>query len=190
MVWEPFGSASIQWNAQAKTGLTCQRSLLAGLAGPQLSLAGEPVEIRMQGNTDGSHVWFDPVGLRVKPGQTIRWINLDPGNSHTATAYHSKNFGRPLRIPAGAEPWNSDYLLPNEVFSAMLIVEGVYDFFCVPHEHAAWSGGSSSVNRADLQPAACRRTPQAGSQSLTLRSGPSRPSKTSCAEASSSAYNG
>ena len=56
--------------------------------GPGLPLAGEAVEIRMQGNTDGSHVWFDPVGLRIEPGQTIRWINLDPGNSHTATAYH------------------------------------------------------------------------------------------------------
>ena len=94
----------------------------------------------MQGNPDGSHVWFDPVGLRIEPGQTIRWINLDPGNSHTATAYHPKNFERPLRIPEEAEPWNSDYLLPNESFVVTLNVEGVYDFFCVPHEHAGMVG--------------------------------------------------
>ncbi|PVE23596.1 hypothetical protein DC522_14970 [Microvirga sp. KLBC 81] len=114
--------------------------LLAGLAGPRSPLAGEPVEIRMQGNTDGSHVWFDPIGLRIEPGQTIRWVNLDSGNSHTATAYHPENFERPLRIPEGAEPWNSDYLLPNETFSVTLTVEGVYDFFCVPHEHAGMVG--------------------------------------------------
>jgi plastocyanin len=114
--------------------------LLAGLAGPRLPLAGEPAEIRMQGNPDGSHVWFDPVGLRVEPGQTIRWVNLDPGNSHTATAYHPKNFERPQRIPEGAEPWNSDYLLPDESFSVTLTVEGVYDFFCIPHEHAGMVG--------------------------------------------------
>jgi plastocyanin len=114
--------------------------LLAGLAGPRFPLAREAVEIRMQGNTDGSHVWFDPIGLRVEPGQTIRWVNLDPGNSHTATAYHPKNFERPLRIPEGAEPWNSDYLLPNETFSVTVSVEGVYDFFCVPHEHAGMVG--------------------------------------------------
>jgi plastocyanin len=113
---------------------------LAGLAWPRLSLASEQVEIRMQGNTDGSHVWFDPVGLRVEPGQPIRWINLDPGNSHTATAYHPQNLERPLRIPEGAEPWNSDYLLPNESFSVTLTAEGVYDFFCVPHEHAGMVG--------------------------------------------------
>jgi len=90
--------------------------LLAGLAWPRLPLAAEAVEIRMQGNADGSQVWFNPIGLRIKPGQTIRWVNLDSGNSHTATAYHPKNFERPLRIPEGAEPWNSDYLLPNESF--------------------------------------------------------------------------
>jgi plastocyanin len=110
--------------------------VLADLVGSRRPLAGEPVEVRMQGNTDGSYVWFDAVGLRVQLGQTIRWINLDPGNSHTATAYHPKNFGHPLRIPEGAEPWNSDYLMPNEVFSVTLLVQGVYDFFCIPHEHA------------------------------------------------------
>jgi plastocyanin len=114
--------------------------LLAGLALPRLPLAAEAVEIRMQGNADGSQVWFNPIGLRIKPGQTIRWVNLDQGNSHTATAYHPKNFERPLRIPEGAEPWNSDYLLPNESFSVTLKDEGVYDFFCVPHEHAGMVG--------------------------------------------------
>lgn len=114
--------------------------LLAGLSLPRLAVADEPVEIRMQGNADGSHVWFDPVGLRIEPGQTIRWINLDPGNSHTATAYHPKNFERPRRIPEGADPWDSNYLLPDESFSVTLPVEGVYDFFCVPHEHAGMVG--------------------------------------------------
>ncbi|SCX86408.1 plastocyanin/azurin family copper-binding protein [Microvirga guangxiensis] len=113
---------------------------LAGLAWPRHMHAAEAVEIRMQGNQDGSHVWFDPVGLRIEPGQTIRWINLDSGNSHTVTAYHPNNFDRPLRIPEGAQPWNSDYLLPDESFSVTLTVEGVYDFYCIPHEHAGMVG--------------------------------------------------
>jgi plastocyanin len=114
--------------------------LLAGLAAFRLPLADELTEIRMLGNTDGSDVWFDPVGIRIEPGRTIRWTNLDPGNSHTATAYHPRNFDRPLRIPRGAEPWNSDYLLPNETFHLTLTVEGVYDFYCIPHEHAGMVG--------------------------------------------------
>ena len=45
--------------------------ILAGLGVPAVAVASGSVEIRMQGNADGSHVWFDPVGLRVAPGQTI-----------------------------------------------------------------------------------------------------------------------
>jgi plastocyanin len=150
-------------------------ALLAGLAWPRLPLASESYEIRMQGNTDGSHVWFDPIGLRVEPGQTIRWINLDPGNSHTATAYHPKNFERPLRIPEAAKPWDSDYLLPNESFAVRLTQEGVYDFFCVPHEHAGMVGriivgrpGPSPANNVSARPAGGEPVPE-----IALRAFPS-----------------
>ena len=70
--------------------------------------------IRMRGDATGAHVGFDPVGLRILPGQTVRWTNGDAGNAHTATAYHPANFDRPRRIPAAAAPWDSDYLLPDE----------------------------------------------------------------------------
>ena len=113
--------------------------LLAGLAAPRLLHAGGAVDILLRGNADGSQVWFDPVGVRIESGGTVRWTNRDSGNSHTATAYHPRN-DRPLRIPPGAEPWNSDYLLPDESFSITLAVEGVYDFFCIPHEHAGMVG--------------------------------------------------
>ncbi|WP_192248738.1 plastocyanin/azurin family copper-binding protein [Mesorhizobium silamurunense] len=101
---------------------------------------GEIVEIKMQGNEDGSHVWFDPIGILIKPGQTIRWINLNPGNSHTTTAYNPANFERPLRMPKAAKSWDSDYLLPNESFSVTFTEQGVYDYFCIPHEHAGMVG--------------------------------------------------
>ena len=34
-----------------------------------------------------------------RPGDTVRWLNVDPGNAHTATAYHPANSDRPRRIP-------------------------------------------------------------------------------------------
>lgn len=123
-----------------RTVLRTGGALLAVLLPHPMPLAGEPVEIRMQGKTDGSDIWFDPIGLRIRPGQTLRWINKDPGNSHTSTAYHPSNLGRVLRIPKGAAPWDSGYLLPDESFSVTLTVEGVYDFFCIPHEHAGMVG--------------------------------------------------
>lgn len=98
------------------------------------------VDIAMRGNDDGSAVWFDPVGVLVRPGQTVRWTNKDPGNSHTSTAYHPDNDGHPLRIPSRARPWNSDYLLPDEAFDAVFDAPGVYDYFCIPHEHSGMVG--------------------------------------------------
>src|SRR5262245_14427613 len=118
--------------------------ILAGSAWLILSrsplLASAPVDIRMQGRADGSEVWFDPIGLLIEPGQTIRWTNGDPGNSHTTTAYHPAILERALRIPDKAKPWDSDYLLPDESFSVTLSVPGVYDYYCQPHEHAGMVG--------------------------------------------------
>lgn len=121
--------------------LTAGGGLAAALSPSfKATMANEVIEIRMEGRDDGTHVWFDPIGVLIKPGQMIRWINLNPGNSHTATAYHPANFERPLRIPKGAKSWNSDYLLPNESFSVFFAVEGIYDYFCIPHEHAGMVG--------------------------------------------------
>jgi plastocyanin len=102
--------------------------------------AGEQIEVTMQGRNDGSHVWFDPTGILIQPGQTIRWTNIDQGNSHTTTAYSPANFGRPLRMPREAKSWNSDYLLPGETFSVTFIEKGVYDYYCIPHEKAGMVG--------------------------------------------------
>src|SRR4051812_17864249 len=60
--------------------------LLAGSVLPRSAASADAVESRMQGNADGSKVWFDPIGVLVQPGQTIRWTNRDPGNSHTTAA--------------------------------------------------------------------------------------------------------
>ncbi len=157
---------SRRWMLQTGGGLTA-----ALLFGPRVARAADPIEIVMGGRLDGSHVWFDPIGLRIEPGQTIRWVNRDAGNSHTATAYHPDNFGRPRRMPSAASPWDSDYLLPGESFSVTLTKPGVYDYYCVPHEHAGmvgriivgspeppgWTNGPSSDG--DLPDAALRAFP-------------------------------
>jgi plastocyanin len=114
--------------------------LAALLVRPAASVAADMVEIVMRGKPDGSHVWYDPLGIHVQPGQTIRWTNRDPGNSHTVTCYHPEMFDRPLRIPAGAKPWDSDYLLPGQSFSVTLTKAGIYDYYCVPHEPAGMVG--------------------------------------------------
>ncbi|MFB9223910.1 plastocyanin/azurin family copper-binding protein [Paracoccus cavernae] len=111
---------------------------LAALA--TMATAGGEVVISMRGTARGEHVWFSPQGLAIAPGTPLRFVNDDPGNSHTATAYHPSVLDRPLRIPEMAKPWDSDFLLPGQSFSLTLTVPGVYDYCCQPHEMAGMVG--------------------------------------------------
>lgn len=115
---------------------------LAGLACPALvrsARAEAVVEIRMRSADRGARVWFDPIGVRLQPGQTVRWVLEE--SVHTTTAYHPDNLHHPLRIPREAQPWNSGYLVePGAQFEVTLHVEGVYDYFCIPHEAAGMVG--------------------------------------------------
>ena len=100
-----------------------------------------PTEIiEMRGTARGERIWFAPRGLAVASGTTFRFVNRDPGNSHTSTAYHPDIFDRKRRIPERAQPWDSDFLLPGESFEIVLTVPGVYDYYCQPHEMAGMAG--------------------------------------------------
>jgi plastocyanin len=95
--------------------------------------------IEMRSDVSGSHVWFDPIGLYVDPGTTVRWIARQ--NVHTTTAYHPRNNHHSLRIPEHAAPWDSGFLVnPGDHFEVTLTVPGVYDYFCAPHEAAGMVG--------------------------------------------------
>ena len=63
---------------------------LAGLAASRAAhaatLAGsQPVEIGMMSDTLGTSVWFDPIGVLIEPGQTVRWTVHS--NVHTTMRY-------------------------------------------------------------------------------------------------------
>lgn len=114
---------------------------LAGLAAPGLVGATRAAEITMRSTPRGEEAWFEPIGLRIEPGQTVRWVMASPGNPHTTTAYHPTNASHSLRIPATAAPWDSGFLVnPGDTFEVTLTVEGVYDYFCLPHEAAGMVG--------------------------------------------------
>jgi plastocyanin len=113
--------------------------VLAGLAVWWPARATAPVEIHMMSDTLGTKVWFDPIGIHVVPGQVIRWTVHS--SVHTTTAYHPRNNHHSLRIPEGAEPWDSRFLVnPGNHFDVTLTVPGVYDYFCAPHEAAGMVG--------------------------------------------------
>ncbi len=126
-------------------GILTRRAVVAAGSGLLLSPllggrsdAADVVEIRMKSDIAGGVVGFDPIGVLLQPGQTVRWIC--DANVHTTTAYSPKNDDHSLRIPKEAPPWASDFLLPGERFEVKLTVEGVYDYYCAPHEMAGMVG--------------------------------------------------
>ncbi|HEX7005132.1 MAG TPA: plastocyanin/azurin family copper-binding protein [Trueperaceae bacterium] len=144
-------------------GLLIGLLLFSGAAFAQQGGEGEVVEIRMV--SEGANFYFDPVGIHVAPGTTIRFIN--ESGQHSATAYCDGN-GKPQRIPDGAECWNSGILTEaGATFEVTLTEEGVYDYFCIPHEALGMVGriivGSADAytppEPTDLMPAAQQALP-------------------------------
>lgn len=121
-------------------GLAAGRLLLSGDgSGREAAAPDDVVEVRMTTAGNGSGAWFDPVGLRVMPGTAVRW--RPARGVHTATAYHPENGGLPLRIPPGADPWDSGYLTDEgDAFTRTFRREGIHDYFCRPHEAAGMVG--------------------------------------------------
>jgi plastocyanin len=84
--------------------------------------------------SEGTEYYFDPIGLRVEPGDTVRWVNVE--GAHSATSYDDGNGGATeTRIPEGAEAWNSGTMTEQgATFEYTFEEEGTYDYFCIPHK--------------------------------------------------------
>lgn len=76
--------------------------------------------------TDGDEYIFDPIGLQIEPGDTVRWVN--ESGSHSATAYED-------RIPEGTPAFDSGVLTDSGAeFEQTFDTEGTVDYFCTPHK--------------------------------------------------------
>ncbi|MFB6354243.1 MAG: plastocyanin/azurin family copper-binding protein [Halobacteriales archaeon] len=84
----------------------------------------------------GQH--FEPHVLRLNVGGTATWVN--ESGTHSATAYHPDN-DRPLLMPEAGDPFDSGILSEEGAeFEATFDTEGVYHFFCRPHESVGMLG--------------------------------------------------
>lgn len=63
---------------------------------------------------------FDPVALKIAPGDKVKWTNMSGHNTH----FEKGN------IPEGVEPWKTDL---GEDASHTFDKEGVYLYKCDPH---------------------------------------------------------
>ena len=85
----------------------------------------------------GTDARFVPALVEVGQGDVIRFEILE--GMHTVTAYHPKN-RRPLRIPQSAASFDSGMLSEGDIWFLKIKVEGIYDYFCMPHERLGHVG--------------------------------------------------
>jgi len=86
---------------------------------------GQETPVVTMGNT-----YFDPIGLSVEPGTTVRF-EIDAG-SHSAIAYSD-------RIPSGATPFDST-VISEGGFEHTFDTPGAYDYYCIPHQSMGMVG--------------------------------------------------
>jgi len=75
--------------------------------------------------------YFEPTGLYIKPGDTIKFSMATP--HHNVNAYHP-GFGYNQRVPDGTPAYSSPVLTGGDAWYYTFEQEGVHDIMCAPHE--------------------------------------------------------
>lgn len=115
-----------------QTRMTQTRRQFLGLvgAGAVASAAARPAAAQETPVVTMEKNYFDPVGLYVEPGTTVRF-ELAAG-THTATAYED-------RVPEGATAFDSGILTEGS-FEHTFEEPGTYDYYCAPHRSLGMVG--------------------------------------------------
>jgi len=91
------------------------------------------VQLFIAGGESGTQFYFEPVGLHIEPGDTVRFIGVTP--HHTVTAYHAQH-AKSHRVPDDVPPFSSPVVPVTETWEYTFDIPGTYDLWCGPHE--AW----------------------------------------------------
>lgn len=78
-------------------------------------------EVKMLASHNGQMMVFEPPVINIKLGDSIRWVNANPG--HNTESIEGM-------LPTGAKGWNGEL---NEEIIVEFTKEGVYGYKCTPH---------------------------------------------------------
>lgn len=90
--------------------------------------------------TMSNQLKFSPGTVHIKVGQTVTWKNSSD-LVHTVTLDPSAAAKKEdVKLPEGAETFNSGDIKPGATFSHTFTVPGEYQYVCIPHELAGMMG--------------------------------------------------
>lgn len=116
-----------------RTGLALAFAAALGIAGTVFAQTTHEVDLVIR-PVEGQPIpefYFEPVGLFIEAGDTIRFLGNSP--HHTVTAYHQLQ-GKPQRVPRTVEPFSSPMIPLGQYWEYTFTEPGVYDVWCGPHE--------------------------------------------------------
>lgn len=99
---------------------------------PPVDVAAEiSMETEPRQDRPNPEFYFDPVGLYVEPGDTVRFSAATP--FHNVMAYHP-GFAQTRRVPEETSPISSPIFAEGGYWLYTFDEPGVYDLYCGPHE--------------------------------------------------------
>ncbi|GAA0281516.1 plastocyanin/azurin family copper-binding protein [Halobacterium noricense] len=109
-----------------------RRQFLGALGAGTVASAGftQPVAAQETPVVKMGNNYFDPIGLHVEPGTTVRF-EIAAG-AHSATAYEN-------RIPADGSAFDSG-TISSGAFEYTFEAPGTYDYYCIPHKTVGMVG--------------------------------------------------
>ena len=83
---------------------------------------------------------FTPTEITINAGDTVEWRNIG-SIPHTVTADPGRAPGsRNIELPAGADTFDSGWVMRGRSFRYTFSKPGVYRYICLPHERARMLG--------------------------------------------------
>ncbi|MFB6130908.1 MAG: plastocyanin/azurin family copper-binding protein [Salinigranum sp.] len=83
----------------------------------------------------GGNEYFDPIGLYVQPGDTVKWVIKSGEHSTTSYTPGNPRYSGDRLVPDGAKPWNSQKISGSGTsYEHTFKTKGTYDYFCIPHK--------------------------------------------------------
>ena len=99
-----------------------------------LGAVQDRIMVNVGNNYEPGQWYYDPVGIYIQKGQTVRWQSKKWGP--TVTAFHPENDNHEFRIPENAKPFDSGLIGDSykNTFDWTFDVEGTYDYYSRNHE--------------------------------------------------------
>jgi plastocyanin len=77
---------------------------------------------------------FQPDRVTIPVGGMIKWENVGASVHHATSDPAAAIYPADVANPAGAKPFDSNFIQPNQSFSHTFTIPGTYKYMCAAHE--------------------------------------------------------